>query len=300
MELGLLNSDIRKDNDYVSPYKAFLLAENQAFSEETNVSCCKRCLRVNLFNKFLQRHGLIFVREALEEEYSLDFMRSEQNYTFLGIAGTINVLYTLYLMTLPLEASMHTLRKYAAIFDNPDNGENVFRIHAIFHGFIALALWTILTALGFVKKRKDKLRMFVALPAVALLYLMSLTLLFIETELTNLWDWQSGLANISLGNISLTTFTPDVTISSCGQNLSNGIHIRSDGCSYTFKSLSLYALVYGWVSGTTNSELFIANLWVCHAHVEYIHREYFVIHILHNIHHRICASLFEVCTCLIF
>jgi hypothetical protein len=225
-------------------------------------NCLRRIAKTNVCAHALRRNGLLFADDALEQEYELDFMRSERNYRFLGYAGGINLSYTIYLMTTPLLGRLNGLSKYAAVFADPDNLILFFSVHAVVHGVIQLVLNACLLLLALLSARHHRLRLLRTFPVVAFLWLCSLTMLFVEVELSNLYDWQSGLANITLGNINTSTFTPFVTVLSCGQNLTNGVHVRDDGCTYTFESMSKFALVYGWTSGSTNSELFICNIWV--------------------------------------
>jgi len=248
-----------------SPYRAFLEAENSDLQDqhfEGKRNCWRVFTKANFCAKYLRRKGLLFANDALEQEYELDFMRSTQNYKFIGVAGGVMTVYTIYLMSSPLVARLESLRKYSAIFDDPDNNEALFSAHAIFHGVLQAALNISLMLLALLKSKQSKLQLLRVIPVLALLWLVSLTLLFVEVELTNLWDWQSGLANITLGNINISTFTPGVTVKSCAQNVTHGVHVRDDGCEYSFELMSKFALYYGWVSGTTNSELFIANIWV--------------------------------------
>eukprot|EP00750_Incisomonas_marina_P001595 INCI11341.2.p1 GENE.INCI11341.2~~INCI11341.2.p1 ORF type:complete len:1228 (-),score=184.96 INCI11341.2:744-4427(-) len=246
-----------------SPYQAFLEAENTDLlqDEAATFSCWHRFTKTNFCARGLRRYGLLFADDELEQEYELDFMRSVRNYRFLGWAGGLNLTYTCYLMSAPLINRIRSLEKYAAIFNDPDQNELFFSVHAVLHGVLQLALNTCLVLLAVLGARRHRLCLSRIIPVVAFLWLISLTALFMEVELTNLWDWQSGLANITLGNINESTFTPFVTVKSCSQNLTDGIHVRDDGCEYTFESMSRFALFYGWTSGTTNSELFIANIW---------------------------------------
>ena len=224
--------------------------------------CPGCCRRIPGFNDSLHKYGLLFADEAMEHEYELDFMRSERNYKFLGVAGGIMTLYTIYLMSWPLVGRLDSLQKYSAIFEDPANNELPFSVHSVLHGVLQLGMQGCLVTLSLLKSNVKRLRLLRFLPVVALLWLISLTLLFVEVELTNLWDWQSGLANITIGNINTSTFTTDVTVKSCATNMTNGYRTRLDGCSYNFELMTKFALIYGWVSGSTNSELFIANIWV--------------------------------------
>ena len=246
-------------NAAMSRYEAFLEHENVGNYTTDSSKCVPRD---NACSRLFRKHGLLFADPILEQEYELEFMRSDRNYTFLGAAGAIMSLYTVYLMTAPMMNRLENLHKYAAIFNDPDNQEKLFTVHLILHNVIQLCLFLMLFLLAVLTANRHRLALLRGIPALSFVWLISLTLLFVEVELSNLWDWQSGLANITIGNINISTFTPYVTMRSCGQNLTNGLHVREDGCSYTFASLTQFALLYGFVSGSTNSEIFIANLWV--------------------------------------